>query len=267
MRMQAQGTEEHFVERFKACRYLRVQMALILFGVCMSGPLFSKLLLLAGVHGMAVRYPVAVCAAYLVFFVLVKIWLALALPAGTRPPDRAFSHGPGDVPADLLDEASDLFGKGSSAPFRGGGGRFDGAGATVALGASGGNTGATARTVDSPGGSKQASGSSGSWNLDVDRELVVLFVFIALLAVIFGAAFLLVWQAPVILSEAALQAALASGLVRRTRQGAAGHWTGGVFRATWKPFAWVLAIALVLGFTAAALFPGAEKLSDILRSL
>lgn len=266
MRIQSRGAEEHFVERFKASRSLRIQMVLILLGVCLSGPLFSKLLLLAGVHSMAVRYPLAVCAAYLVFFVLVKAWLVLILPAGSRPGSGASSSDSGDLPADLLDGAPDLFGKSSPAPFRGGGGSFDGAGANQSLSTVEDVSG-TIGAFKPPAATKRSSGSSGFWDFDLDKEFLILLLFIALLAVIFGAAILLVWQAPVILSEAALQAALASGLVRRTRQGATGHWTGGVLRATWKPFAGVLALALILGLTAAALFPGAEKLSDILRSL
>ncbi|MBP7866606.1 MAG: hypothetical protein KA419_11710 [Acidobacteria bacterium] len=265
MGVQPKGNEAQFVERFKASRSLRAQMALILFGVCLSGPLFSKVMLLAGVHGMAVRYPLAVGAAYLTFFLLVKAWLTLVLPAGTPGRGEGSSPGPGDGSVSLGDGLPDLAGSGDASPFRGGGGRFDGAGAAVALdGAGGGMRGSAGAGGISKTG-KGTSGPSGSW--DLDKEVVVLLLLVALLAVIFGAAILLVWQAPVILSEAALQAALASGLVRRTHQGAAGHWTGGVFRATWKPFAWVLALALVLGLTATALFPGAEKLSDILRSL
>ena len=256
MRLSDKAPEERFLERFKAGRGLRLQMTLILLGVCLSGPLFSKLLLLAGLHGLVLRYALAVAGAYLVFFLLVKGWLYLVLPSPGR---RNAEDGGG---ADWVDGAADLAAGDGGAPFLGRGGRFDGAGATVALDEAARHAGGGAPAV-----AKGTSGSSGSWDFDLDKELIVVFVLLALLAVIFGAAVLLVWQAPVILSEAALQAALAMGLVRRTRQGATGHWSGGVLRATWKPFALVLVLALILGWTVSALFPGAEKLSDVLPNL
>ncbi len=257
MRSRDKVPEERFLERFKAGRGLRLQMTLILLGVCLSGPLFSKLLLLAGLHGLVLRYALAVAGAYLVFFLLVKAWLYLVLPSPRRE-----EAGTSDAGSDWADEATGFVAEGGPSDFLGGGGRFDGAGASVALDEAARHAGGA-----SPATARGTSGPSGSWDFDLDKELIVVFALLALLAVIFGAAVLLVWQAPVILSEAALQAALAMGLVRRTRQGALGHWAGGVFRATWKPFALVLALALILGWTVSALFPGAEKLSDVLRNL
>src|SRR5690348_11493644 len=56
--------------------FIRAHMSTMLALVLLSGLLASRLLLRAGVASMALRYPVAVILSYLVFFGLVRIWLA-----------------------------------------------------------------------------------------------------------------------------------------------------------------------------------------------
>jgi hypothetical protein len=115
-------------------------------------------------------------------------------------------------------------------------------------------------------GQRQRRGSSINLDLDLpadDEGAILLLVLLLLLAVV-GSGIYVIVQAPAILSEAALQVALAEMLRRRARAIDTPGWTGSVFRATWKP-ALLLVIAVVLvGLGLQALCPGAVKLSDIL---
>lgn len=62
---------EWLEERF----FLRIHMTLILLGTFLAGVVATRVLMLAGVNVLALRYAIAMCLAYLVFLVLVKLWL------------------------------------------------------------------------------------------------------------------------------------------------------------------------------------------------
>jgi hypothetical protein len=55
--------------------FLRIHMTLILLGTFLAGVVTTRALMAAGVNVLALRYAIAVCLAYLVFLVLVKLWL------------------------------------------------------------------------------------------------------------------------------------------------------------------------------------------------
>ena len=59
-------------ERF----YLRIHMTLILGGTFLAGLVATRMLMEAGVDRLAVRYLISVGAAYFVFLVLIRLWLA-----------------------------------------------------------------------------------------------------------------------------------------------------------------------------------------------
>src|SRR4030095_10001313 len=67
---------EQFKQTFPERYLVRFHMTLLLLlGVSVSGLLASKILLEFGLHSMLVRYLIAVCFAYAVFFFLMRIWL------------------------------------------------------------------------------------------------------------------------------------------------------------------------------------------------
>lgn len=68
----------------------------------------------------------------------------------------------------------------------------------------------------------------------------LLIVFIAVVAVIGGSAAILIYEAPVILTEIAFQFFLAAGLLRSARKMDSPDWIGSVMARTWMPFAVVL---------------------------
>ena len=50
-------------------------MALILLGTVLSGVIFSKMLLAAGLHHVISRFVIVLVLAYVSFFILMKLWL------------------------------------------------------------------------------------------------------------------------------------------------------------------------------------------------
>ncbi len=78
-----------------------------------------------------------------------------------------------------------------------------------------------------------------------------------------GAGIYLVYDAPDILSDAAMQMVLATGLWHGSRQLVTGSWMGGVAKKTWIPFLIVLLMAILAGSVAGRLCPQGHKLSEI----
>lgn len=103
----------------------------------------------------------------------------------------------------------------------------------------------------SPEDNNRSSGCDLSW-LDpsggVDDPCGCLF-FILIVSVVamVGSAVLLIYEAPIILAEAALQFLLAAGVIRTARSIDRPDWVGSVAKRTWKPFVLVLVFALLLG--------------------
>src|SRR5215471_11448608 len=197
-------------ERFRSAltkRYfVRLHMTVMILLVLLSGMIASRLLLFAGVSHMGIRYPAAVLVSYFVFFVLIRIWIGYVSRAHGKSKGSGFDLG------DLVPNGSGSL-SGGSAKAAGklaeGGGRFGGGGASASF--VDGET-AAARPAVVPVVSTRSSAASGSsssksssgFSLDVDGDgvwLLVLFLF--LVAAIFGAGVYLVYQAPVILPEAA----------------------------------------------------------------
>ena len=77
-----------------------------------------------------------------------------------------------------------------------------------------------------------------------------------MVAVICGAGGYLIWMAPEILPEVALECAVGAGLVRQLKEPAAG-WAGRLLWKTWIPLALVLAAAYFAGMFIQSTCPGA----------
>jgi hypothetical protein len=255
-----------FKAAFKKHFFLRFHMILILTGVFSLGLILSKLFLEVGVRSMLIRYPIVLALSYLMFFVFIKLWLlyiqrrnaqsnlsdagscdAIILPDGGGAPI-------GDV-ADLI---------------KPGGGEFGGGGASGDF-----DSVTTAADVpDSTGGllsgaaAPQSSGSSCLPDIpDIDDGAIVLIVLGILLALILGVGLYLVYAAPTILSDAALQAIMASSLYRASKRMDSPDWVGGIFKVTWIPFTIMAILTIAIALVATHYCPGASKLSDVVRSL
>lgn len=257
---------------FIARRYnTRVHMSLILSACGLTAMLASAFMLHYGVSSMLVRYPLAMLLAYVTFLVGVWTWLratGLVDNSGVR-------RGSLDA-ADALDvlPSGGSGGGGSvgsiaSGGVRGGGGAFDGGGASagfaegraplMAAGVSP-DPGMQAPVPKSSGSSSVSSSSSKGGSLfdGLDGDGIVLLLLAALLvAVVFCASGYLIWCAPDVLTEAAFGAMLTGTLARPTARHSASGWIAGVIAKTWWPFAIVLLAAMAFAGYAAVHFPEA----------
>jgi len=266
--------ERDLHESFKAMlthRYfIRAHMAVMLGLVGIAGILASRILVAMGMRSMALRYPIAVAVSYLVFFGLVRMWLAYiarvsrarrgatsSLDPGSFVPDGPFSFSGGTAKA--------------ATGFAEGGGKFGGAGASLNFGEAAGEGApspmAPAIAAAAPRSTTTRSSSGGSFSLDLDGDGVLLLIlFILLVCGILGAGAFLVYQAPAVLSEAAFQAILASGLARTARNAHDPGWPKSVFKATVLPFAIVLVLAGVFGIEASKRCPSATTVRQVFRT-
>ncbi len=84
-----------------------------------------------------------------------------------------------------------------------------------------------------------------------------------LVACLGGVAVWLVWQAPIILPEAAFEALLASGLIKSAKRSEGRGWARGVIRSTLVPFLLLLVTALFVGWAVHHACPTARRLADV----
>lgn len=222
--------------------FLRIHMTLILGGTFLAGMAATKLLMLARVNILPLRYGLAVIAAWLVFLLLIRLWL-----------DYVRRENSIDVDMDAVDFGFDLGGEVHEAI--GGGGNFGGGGASGSWG-----DGAVAQPLK--GGNAALDKAPGcGFDLDFDALAVVLLV-IALAAAMLFAGVYLIWTAPAILGEAAFEAALAAALAKRTKRISGAGWIGAVWRATFWPFVAILILSVAVGWAVQNACPEAQRLRD-----
>ncbi len=261
--------KNNFVRILKERLFLRFHMSLIIIGTALAGLLASKLLLIAHVDNIVVRYPLAVITSYLAFFCFVKLWLSYMASSGVHR-----THDMGDAVADTIDGASNLSGGGTpDHGFSGGGGGHIGGGgasgsfdAQVDLGAHahdviGDTTSHASHGIGDAVGHVAGEAASGV----AEEGACVLVILGIALAIVFGAGLYLVYDAPFILSEAAFDFILAASLIRSARRLDDPDWKGSVLRTTWIPFALVLLVSFCGAYILHANHPEAHKLSEIIR--
>jgi hypothetical protein len=126
-------------------------------------------------------------------------------------------------------------------------------------GASGGRGSGDAAGLD-------ATGFFDGFDLDLD---VLFFVIAAVLLALAGviAVVYVVYTAPLLLAEVALDAALVSTLYRRLRREDAGSWAGAVLRRTWAPALIVVVCVSLAGFALEAAVPEAHSIGGVIRTL
>jgi hypothetical protein len=292
--------------------YLRFHIALLILWSFCVGALTTKLLLMLGIHSMAVRYAFSLVVSYFAFFVGVRLWLAYVGADPLWGGRRSSLRGNGSSGSSV-----DLFNWGGGSPagagngsIRGGGGDFSGGGASssfagearapeLAIGSPrlspmpfvGGDAGLVSASPSSSsdgalsaaaggggwgkGNSGSSSSSGGSSGIGFDLDLgddgwlviVLLILVAAVLASVFGVVLYLVWSGPALLADVAFQAMLAGGLIKSTRNWRDACWETRLLRATWIPFAIVVALAVAMAMVGAHLFPDARTLGDMLRAL
>jgi hypothetical protein len=153
---------------------------------------------------------------------------------------------------------------------RGGGGSFDGGGASASFtdGRVPMMANLQAQASDAPTQVAASAGKSGGgFDLGgIDGDGIVLIVLaIALVAVVFVTSGYLIWSAPDVLTEATFGAALTGTLSRPTAAHASSGWVGGVVKKTWWPYALVLVAAVVFAGYAGAHYPEAHTFKQAIH--
>ena len=227
----AMTTKERVRAWFEGRFFLRIHMTLILTGTFVAGVVTTRVLMLAGVNTLAVRYAIAISLAYLVFLALVKLWLMYVGSGGFRTADAI----------DGIDQLTTPLPGDHSLPAMG---------------------------IRS--GGVRGSGSSGSLDLDLDfgddlGGIVLLVLILIIVVVLGGLAIYFIYTAPALLSEAAFEAVLAASIARRAKQAEGSGWMRVIFRATVWPFLAVLALSVLLGWYAQRRCPEALKLRDAIH--
>jgi hypothetical protein len=256
--MKVDRLHDKFKNQISRRLFVRVHMSFMLSIVITTGVLGSWLFRQVGLKNMAVRYPLMVLISYVTFFLLIRLWL--------RYVAKVIASSSESGSANILDALDGNFSFGGRASgalgkVAGGGGRFGGGGASASFG--------EAPIVPVPAPQIQAASvSSGKGfslpSLDVgDDGLALLVMFVLLVLAILGAGFYIIYQAPAILSEAAFQACLGSGLMRTAKNVHDPSWTRSVLKSTAIPFAIVLVLAAALGYEAHKICPAAATLREV----
>ncbi len=220
----------------------RLQMTVIVIATGVAGFLASAALVHLGVTSMGLRYGIAFVIAYGVFLGLVRLWVELY---------RRRIDG-----ADALDDIPDVYDVPDPSAVLGAGGDFGGAGASgdwddAAVAASGASSG-------------KGSGGGIGGALDLDEGWVIVVPIVMLLGSLI-AAFVLIWSAPGLLAELALDVFLVSRLYRRLEHLDRRSWLMTAIRKTWIPALVVGVLVVAGGSVIQAVVPEARTMGDVLR--
>ncbi len=233
----------------------RTYMSLSLLGAMLVGFLFSAGLLALGMHGLVGRWALVSLAAYATFLMLCRVALSpLVEEAVPGHDDRLLPDLSGSSGPDLVDLGHMHSSGGGGAPVGDGpapedfgGGRSGGGGAGSIWGEPRAGSG---------------GGGGGGGGGDVDGEGVVALLLIGVVLALFGASIYVIWQAPVILTEAAFEVLLAAGLARAAKRRG---WASALFNSTILPFLVVFGMILGLGWASQHFCPEADRLSLVVE--
>lgn len=223
----------------------RLQILLIVVLAGLAAFLTSVAGLWLGAASMTVRYALAAVAGYLMFIALVRAWIAWQ--RGSWPDI--------DIGSDFLD--IDLPVPRSAPPADAhlfAGGRSGGGGAAADL----------AGVRDGPPPAR--AGSKVASSLDLDELWPVLLALACALGGLLTVVYV-VWTAPLLLAEVALDGAVFGAVYRRLRARDASHWAATTVRRTWMPAAILVLFAAGCGFAFEQIAPDAQSIGGVVRAL
>lgn len=215
-------------------------MSLIVAFTAGAGFLSSVLLQTAGMQRMWLRYALCIAIAYAVFILLIGLWRRW------REWDLSFDL-PGSSP-----------GYGSSTQsWSGQGGSSGGGGASASF---------EGVSLSTPIESVDAPDLPDLPDVDIGEGIWLLPLLLIATGMLIAVAWL-IWVAPVLLAEVAVDAALSAGLYRRLRHSEAEDWFFATLRHTWKPFLLAGICAVIVGALLGYLAPEATTLGEALSYL
>ena len=169
--------KQKFKKRFAKKVFTRFHMTLILLGTILSGVIFSKILLVAGLNHIVARYILVLIFAYVCFFILMKLWLYYL----TEPYKRLRIAENLTDAADAITSIEDFSSTESTPNITGHGGEFGGGGTSGAW-ADAGSVTEKATTVGDTVTEAAGEAVSGI----TDEGGIILIPLIILLIVLFG---------------------------------------------------------------------------------
>lgn len=224
---------------------LRLHLFLIITLSGVAAFLSSVLALAVGATSMTVRYPLAVACGYAVFVLLIRGWIGLHQRHG----------GARSQASDLIDIDPAVLDVGLPARLPRGsdvalfsGGRSGGGGA----GASWSNATSTS--------------ASPSIDLDVDEFWPVLLAVVCVLGGALAIGYV-IYSAPILLAEVAVDAAIVSGVYRQLKRRQPSHWAMTVVRHTALPALVLMLFAALGGYAAHWIAPDARSIGGVIRAL
>ena len=236
--------------------------AVTLTGAC--GFLASFLSLRAGLHSMAIRYPIAVGIAYLAFIGLIALWLRRHRLRAQMRREMSGTHVDLDVANVPLDQ---LWSRGTAPEAAitdfGGGGGFAGGGAGASWG--GGPT-----TFSAAANANLPSGASIEGDLDVEPDfgdgVVVFFipaVFVGI--VVLSGVIYVVWVAPWLFAELLIDAGLTAALYKKLLREDRRSWLATAVRRTIVPAGFVAILLAVAGAIMQQAYPTATSIGMVIK--
>ncbi len=239
---------ERMRDRLESQSHPRLQMSLIVSLTGLAGLLASASLLKLGLHSMAWRYPAALLIAYGAFLGLLWLWLR------SRAEDWADAGNLGDG-VDAVDLTANMARPFAQAVSRSSREITDDGVLPVDLSRAA-NSAVPARS----------SGSSRSGGIDVDigdaDELAIVLLVLGFVLALAAAAFYVVYQAPMLMAEVALDGALVGSLYHRLRECERQHWLHAVWSHTRWPLLAMLLVVWLVGWGLQLAAPGAVTLGQ-----
>ncbi len=233
-------------------------MSLILLGTIFSGIIFSKILLFLGLQHMMIRFIIVLAFSYLSFFFFMKLWLHYL----TTPYRKNRQDGSLLDTVDVISGVPDFSSTNGVQMVGGHGGEFGGAGASGTWETVGGASDIPlSRSI--AGTTAEAAGEAVSGL--ADEGGILLIPLALLLLVIFGGGVYLIYEAPVIISEAAFELVLATTIIKKAKTIDNPNWMGSIFRSTWPAFTLTLVITIFSAWALMAYCPQATKIPEVLR--
>lgn len=263
-------------KRLTADSYPRLTMLLVLTVAGGCAFLFSAISLRVGLVSMPVRYAVASIIGYAAFLGGLRVWIGwerrrfMATEGGPsaslveQPPNRGRTKG---VDLNWVPDVDVLPGKGSgsSGPGLFSGGTSGGGGASEAWVPMPvmSDTGQSESAVS---GVAKAGANAVSSVFDSDDLWWLVVAAVALFGAVIAVVYV-VYLAPALLAEVALDGAVVSTAYRRLRDQDLRSWERDVLRRTWLPAIVVIVMTTLAGYALHRVAPEAHSIGTVVRGL
>jgi hypothetical protein len=228
--------------------------------------LTSFAMLAIGLDWMGPRYALASIVGYLAFVGLIRGWITMRRREWTGPEGgdlpNPFDFADADIAAGTARGAGHAAGRAFAGGHSGGGGG----------GSSWMPTPEPVEQVTSTSAREASSAvkeAGKGWDFSIDFDEGAIFLVLAIVAALSGLFCIVyvVYIAPLLLAEIALDAALVSAAYHRLRKEDVEHWTGAVLRRTLVPATLLVLFMFVAGFAAQQYAPEAHSIGGVVRAL